>query len=53
MGTPAYMAPEQLRSERDVDARADLYAVGVLLYEMLSGRPPYEGRTFGVSPIRC
>ena len=48
MGTPAYMAPEQLRSERDVDARADLYAVGVLLYEMLSGRPPYEGRTFGV-----
>ena len=48
MGTPAYMAPEQLRSERDVDARADLYAVGVLLYEMLSGKPPYEGRTFGV-----
>ncbi len=48
MGTPLYMAPEQLRSERDVDARADLYAVGVLLYEMLSGKPPYEGRTFGV-----
>jgi eukaryotic-like serine/threonine-protein kinase len=48
MGTPLYMAPEQLRSERDVDARADLYAVGVLLYEMLAGRPPYDGRTFGV-----
>ena len=48
MGTPMYMAPEQLRSERDIDARADLYAVGVLLYEMLAGRPPYDGNTFGV-----
>jgi serine/threonine protein kinase len=48
MGTPLYMAPEQLRAEREVDARADLYAVGVLLYEMLAGKPPYDGRTFGV-----
>jgi serine/threonine-protein kinase len=48
MGTPLYMAPEQLRCERDVDARADLYAVGVLLYEMLSGKPPWDGKTFGV-----
>jgi len=48
MGTPMYMAPEQLRSERDIDARADLYAVGVLLYEMLAGRAPYDGKTFGV-----
>jgi len=48
MGTPLYMAPEQLRCERDVDARADLYAVGVLLYEMLAGKPPWDGKTFGV-----
>jgi serine/threonine protein kinase len=47
MGTPLYMAPEQLRGARDVDARADIYAVGVMLYEMLSGRPPYQGETFG------
>jgi len=48
MGTPLYMAPEQLRCERDVDARADLYAVGVLLNEMIAGKPPWDGKTFGV-----
>jgi eukaryotic-like serine/threonine-protein kinase len=47
MGTPLYMAPEQLKGARDVDARADLYAVGVMLYEMLAGKPPYFGDTFG------
>src|SRR5262249_867918 len=40
IGTPGYMAPEQLRDTSNVDARADVYAVGVTLYEMISGRVP-------------
>ena len=41
VGTPPYMSPEQLRGER-VDPRADLFALGCVLYEMLVGRPPYQ-----------
>jgi serine/threonine protein kinase len=41
------MAPEQLRGQRHVDARSDLYSVGVILYEMLAGEPPYSGSSFG------
>ncbi len=47
VGTPAYMAPEQWMGRRDIDHRADLFAVGVMLYEMLTGGFPYEGASQG------
>jgi serine/threonine-protein kinase len=46
IGTPGYMAPEQLSGERDLDARADVYALAVVAYEMLAGKPPFERPTF-------
>ena len=45
MGTPTYMAPEQVASTRDVDVRADVYSLGVMLYEALAGDVPYSADT--------
>jgi serine/threonine-protein kinase len=52
LGTPSYMSPEQWLSERDIDHRADLFAVGVFFYEMLTGQLPFDGATRGELMLR-
>ncbi len=46
LGTPLYMSPEQVQGIKDIDQRADIYALGVILYQMLSGEVPFRAETF-------
>ena len=52
LGTPRYMSPEQAAGDRTIDARSDVYSLGCLVYEMLSGRSPHEGPTVAAILVR-
>lgn len=47
LGTPQYMSPEACESKREIDHRTDIYALGILLFQMMTGRLPFDGETMG------
>jgi len=46
IGTPSYMAPEQMKSGRDADPRSDIWSLGVVMYQLIVGRPPFSGESY-------
>ena len=46
IGTPSYMPPEQMKSGRHADARSDIWSIGVVMYQLLQGRPPFQGESY-------
>ncbi len=53
VGTPAYMAPEQIEAKPDIDGRADIYALGAMMFELLTGEQPWKGETiFAIAAAR-
>ncbi len=46
IGTPSYMSPEQMKSGRAADARSDIWSMGIVMYQLLAGRPPFSGESY-------
>jgi serine/threonine-protein kinase len=52
MGSPGYMSPEQMRSTKNVDGRSDIWSLGVILYELVAGRTPFQADTFSALCVK-